>query len=163
MRRVSRLSAVVLLLVCTLVLCVHYGATYDENWPHPTGDQLAEEPGGWDGEQVLLSGTVETVGEEQFSMRVETDSGDVARVVAVRGTGVDAEPGGTVQVFGELAEQGTVQHADRVVVVVASPGYHPSKFGISVLGLGLVAGFFLRHWRIDPGVLSITRRGDGDG
>ncbi|MEF8814436.1 MAG: hypothetical protein V5A55_11545 [Halovenus sp.] len=163
MRRVSRLGAVVVLLALTLVLCVHYGATYDENWPHPSGDQLAEEPGAWDGEQVLLSGVVETVGEEQFSMRVETDAGDVARVVQVRGTGVDAEPGGTVQVFGELSEQGAVQHADRVVVLVPSPGYHPSRFGVSLLGLVTVAGLFWRHWRIEPRTLAITDRGDRDG
>jgi len=163
MRRVYRLCAVVVLLALALALCVHYGATYDGNWPHPTGDQLAEEPGGWDGERVLLVGVVETVGEGRFSMRVETDAGDVGRVVAVRGMGVDAEPGGTVQVFGELSERGTVQSADQVVVVVASPGYHPSKFGISFLGLAVVAGVFLRYWRVDPRTLAITARGERDG
>lgn len=163
MRRVYRLSTVVVVLALTLVLCVHYGATYDENWPHPTGDQLAEEPGGWDGERVLLIGVVETTGEGQFRMRVETDAGEVARVVAVRTTSVDAERGGTVQVFGELTEQGTVQRADRLVVVVATPGYQPATFGVSGLGLLVVGGLFLRHWRIDPRKLVITARGDRDG
>jgi len=163
MRRAYRLSAIVVLFALTLVLCVHYGATYDENWPYPTGDQLAENPGGWDGERVLLVGIVETVGEDQFSMRVETGSGDVARVVTVRGRGVDAEPGGTVQVFGELSEQGTVQHAERTTIVVESPGPHPSKFGISSLALVVVAGFVLRYWHIDPRTLSITARGERDG
>lgn len=163
MRRVSRLGAVAVLLALTLGLCVHYGATYDENWPHPSGDQLAEEPGGWDGEQVLLSGVVGTVGEGQFSMRVETDAGDAARIVEVRGANVDAEPGGTVQVFGELSEQGAVQHADRVVVLAASPGYQPSRFGISFLGLATVAGLLRRHWRIELRTLTVTDRGDRDG
>jgi len=163
MRRVSRLGALVIVLALTLGLCVHYGATYDENWPHPTGDQLAEEPGGWDGEQVLLFGAVETVSEDRFTMRVETDAGDVARVVEVRGTSVDAEPGGTVQVFGELTEQGTVQHADRVVVVVATPELQLSKFVISFVGLVVVVGYFLRYWRVDPRNLAITARGDRDG
>ena len=163
MRRVYRLGAVAIVLGLTLGLCVHYGATYDENWPHPTGDQLAKEPGGWDGEHVLLVGVVETSDENRFTMRVETDAGDVARVVEVRETSVDAERGGIVQVFGELTEQGTVQHADRLVVVVAQPGYRPSKFGISGLGLLLAGGFFLRYWRIDPRERAITARGDRDG
>lgn len=33
MRRVYRLSAVVILLALLAVLCIHYGETYDENWP----------------------------------------------------------------------------------------------------------------------------------
>lgn len=163
MHRVYRLSTVAIVLALTLVLCVHYGATYDENWPHPTGDQLAEEPGGWDGEHVLLVGVVEASGEDRFTMRVETDDGEIARVVEVRGTSVDAERGGTVQVFGELTEHGTVQYADRLVVLVAKPGYQPSKFGVSGLGLLLTGGFFFRYWRIDPRKLAITARGDRDG
>ena len=49
MRRACRLGAVAIVVVFTLGLCVHYGVTYDENWPHPTGEQLAEDPGEWDG------------------------------------------------------------------------------------------------------------------
>lgn len=163
MRRASRIGAVVVLLALTLALCVHYGATYDENWPHPTGDQLADEPGGWDGERVLLFGTVETVADDRFTMRVETDAGDVARIIEVRGTSTDAEPDGVVQVYGELAERGTVQHADRVVVVVASPDLQLSKYGISLVGLLVLVGHFLRSWRLDVRRLAITPRGDGDG
>lgn len=163
MRRSVRLGAVAVALALALGLCVHYGATYDGNWPYPTGDQLAEEPGGWDGEQVLLFGVVETVGEDGFTMTVDTDDGEVARVVEVRGRSVDAEPGGTVQVYGELSEEGTVQQADRVVVVVESPDEEFSKYAISVAGLLLVAGVFLRHWRVDLRTLSITARGDRDG
>jgi hypothetical protein len=163
MRLAYRLSAVAVLLALTLGLCVHYGATYDENWPYPTGDQLADDPDGWDGEQVLLSGVVETVDENQFSMRVETDAGAVARVVTVRGARVDAEPGGTVQVFGELSERGTVQHADRVVVVVAAAERPPSTYAIVLLGLGTVTALFRRHWRIDFRTLTVTPRGGRDG
>jgi hypothetical protein len=104
MRRACRLGAVAIVVVFTLGLCVHYGVTYDENWPHPTGEQLAEDPGEWDGEQVLLFGTVETIGEDQFTMTVETDAGEVARIVEVHGAAVDAEVGGVVQVYGTLSD-----------------------------------------------------------
>ncbi|PSQ61845.1 MAG: DNA-binding protein [Halobacteriales archaeon SW_8_66_22] len=162
MRRSVRLGAVAVALALALGLCVHYGATYDENWPYPTGEQLAEEPGGWDGEQVLLVGVVETVGEDGFTMTVETDDGEVARLVEVRGRSTDAEPGGTVQVYGELSEEGAVLAADRVVVVVESPDEQFSKYAVSAAALLLVAGAFLRHWRIDLRRLAITARGDRD-
>jgi hypothetical protein len=163
MRLVYRLSAVAVLLALTLGLCVHYGATYDENWPQPTSDQLADDPDGWDGEQVLLSGVVETVDENQFSMRVGTDAVAVARVVTVRDARVDAEPGGVVQVFGELSERGTVQRADRVVVVVASAERPLSTYAIVLLGIGTVAALFRRHWRIDLRTLTVIPRGGRDG
>lgn len=163
MRRGVRLGAIAVLFVLTVASCVHYGATYDESWPHPTGDQLAEDPGGWDGEQVLLFGTVETIGGDQFTMTVETDAGEAARVVEVRGSSVGAEPGGIVQVYGTLSEEGTVQQADRVVVVVESPDEQFSKYAISIVGLLVVAGFFLRHWRIDVWKLAFTARGERDG
>ena len=162
MRLSVRLGAVAVALALALGLCIHYGATYDENWPYPTGEQLAEEPGGWDGEQVLLVGVVEAAGEDGFTMRVETDDGEVARVVEVRGRSTDAKPGGTVQVYGELSGEGTVQHADRVVVVVESPDEQFSKYAVSAAALLLVAGVFFRHWRIDLQRLAITARGDRD-
>jgi len=163
MRLAVRFAIVVACIVALVGLGVHYGATYDENWPHPTGDQLADEPAGWDGERVLLFGTVETVAEDRFTMRIETDAGEGARVVEVRGTSTDAEPDGVVQVYGELAERGTVQHADRVVVVVASPDLQLSKYGISLVGLVVLIGTFLRYWRLDVRRLAITPRGDRDG
>jgi len=146
-------------------LCVHYGATSDENWPHPSGDQLAEEPGDWDGERVLLFGTVREVDgdEKRLVVEVEDDAGDVARVVEVRGTTAAVEPGGLVQVYGELTERGTVQHADRVVVVHASPASQWFKLGASGVGGLIVSGAFLRYWRIDWRRLRFEKRGGRGG
>lgn len=165
MRRELRLAAILGLGVLALGLCVHYGAVYDERWPHPTGDQLAENPGGWDGERVLLFGDVEmTAADGELTMTVETDAGEVARVVVVRGAPVDVEPGGVLQVYGELSDRGTVQDAERVVVVNATPRDQLSKLGLSVLGVLAAAVFFLRHWRIDVRqVRFVDRGGDRDG
>lgn len=58
MRPAFRVLLVCSLAVVQLGLGVHYGATADEQWPHPTGDQLADDIDGWDGETVLLIGEV---------------------------------------------------------------------------------------------------------
>lgn len=58
---------------------------------------------------------------------------------------------------------GTVQQADRVVVVVESPDEQFSKYAISIVGMFVVAGFFVRHWRIDIRQLAFRPRGDRDG
>jgi hypothetical protein len=158
-----RIILVGILLALTLGLCVHYGGTYEQNWPHPTGDQLAEDPDGWDGERVLLFGEVQEVTADGLVMTVEDDSGAVARTVTVRGADATVEAGGTVQVYGRLSEQGTVQRAESVVVVNETPGDSQYKIGASILG-GLVAAVgFLRYWRIDLRERRFVAREQTDG
>lgn len=164
MHRRRRVAVIALLLACTLGLCVHYGAAYDRNWPHPTGDQLAEDPDGWDGEPVLLFGEVQEQTPEGLVMTVENDSETIVRTVTVHGTTVDVEPGGVVQVHGRLAERGTVQEAESVVVVNRSPEDNTYKLLASLLSGLVAAGCFLRYWRIDIwGLRFVSREGEGDG
>jgi hypothetical protein len=168
MDRRHRLIAAGLLLVLTAGLCVHYGGTYDENWPYPTGEQLAQEPDGWDGKRVLLFGEVEEQTETGFVMTVDDDAGDVARTVTVQESSVAVEPGGVVQVYGTLSERGTTQTADSVVVVNSHPADSRYKLGTSAIGVLLTVGLFLWYWRIDWRKLRFVRRtgpswGDHDG
>lgn len=158
----QRLLALAVLIVTAGALCVHYGGAYDENWPHPSGDQLAAEPAGWDGERVLLFGTVTDRTANGFTIEVETDSGEVARVVDVRDAGATADVGGSVQVYGELSDRGTVQQAESVVVVNESPSDHLYKLGTSGVGLLLAAASFLWYWRIDWRRLRFVRPGGDD-
>jgi len=153
-----RIALVGLLVVLTLGLCVHYGATEDRNWPHPTGDQLADDPGGWDGERVLLFGEVRAQTADGFVMTVEDDSGAVVQMVTVRGTDASVEVGGVVQVYGRLSEQGTVQQAESVVVVTESPGDERNKLAASLLGGLAAAALFVRYWRIEPRALGFVAR-----
>jgi hypothetical protein len=162
MDRRRRLLAVGLLVLFTAGLCVHYGATDDEARPYPTGDQLAEDPDGWDGERVLLFGEVQERTDSGLVMTVEDDAGDVARTITARGTSVAVEPGGTVQVYGELSERGTVQDAESVVVVNEDAGDQWYKLGASVLGVLLAAGLFLRYWHFDWRKLRFVRRSRGE-
>jgi hypothetical protein len=165
MDRRVRLAGVALCLLLAVGLCVGYGASYESGWPHPTGDELAEEPAGWDGERVLLFGEVQERTPDGLVMTVENDAGEVVREVSVRGTAVQVEPGGVVQVYGEVSERGTVQTAESVVVVNESPGDSLYKLATSAFG-GLVAALlFLRYWRIDPRRGRFERRtgGESDG
>lgn len=166
MQQRRRLVLLVVLVVCTLGLCVHYGATYDQHWPHPTGEQLADDPDGWDGELVLLFGDVQEPTSDGFVMTVEDDSETVVRTVTVRGTDADVAVGGVVQVYGRLSEQGTVQTAESVVVVNRDAGDSRYKLLTSLFGGVLAAGVFVRHWHIDIrglGFRNREQRGGQDG
>lgn len=163
MDRRYRLAGVALCLLLAAGLCVGYGASYEDGWPYPTGDQLADEPAGWDGERVLLFGEVQERTSDGLVMAVENDAGEVIREVSVRGTAVQVEPDGVIQVYGELSERGTVQTAESVVVVNESPGDSLYKLVTSAVG-GLVAALlFLRYWRIDPRRGRFERRAGGEG
>ena len=129
-------------------LCVHYGGTYDEAWPHPSADELAEDRSAYDGDAVLLIGEVTAVGTETLRLELETSAGETLEF-EVRGADPAVEPGGVVQVYGPLAAGGTVQHAENVVVVNERAADRTYKLGVSAFAGVATAGLFLYYWRID--------------
>jgi hypothetical protein len=144
-----RLLAIGLVLLVTAGFGVHYGAAYEDNWPHPTADELAEDRGAYDGEQVLLIGEVTEIGgDDGLTMMLETSAGEEIEI-EVRGVKAAVEPGGVVQVYGTLAEGGTIQQADRTVVVNEDSADGRYKLGVSGIAGLLTAGLFLYYWRID--------------
>ncbi|QLK26830.1 DNA-binding protein [Natrinema zhouii] len=162
MRTASRIVIVAALLLVLGGLCVHYGATYDDNWPHPTGDQLQErgtEP--FVGERVLLFGEVRAIDGDTISIHVTDDNDAVAAELEVYDIHTRVEPGGVVQVYGVL-ESETVLRADRTVVVNRGPNAAAFKLGASVVGLLLAVGYFLRHWRIEIRELTFRPRAIDD-
>ncbi len=161
MNRSHRLLALTLLILVATALCIHYGGAYEQNWPHPTGEQLAEDPDGWDGEAVLLFGTVTDQTDDGFVIEVSTESGEIASVVEVHGSETTVTSGGVVQVYGELSEQGTVQHAESIVVVNDDTRAGQYKLAVSVLGVLLAAGAFLWYWRIEWGQIRFAVRQSG--
>ncbi|APW98202.1 DNA-binding protein [Halobiforma lacisalsi AJ5] len=185
MRLAVRATVAVVLLAGVVGLCVHYGATYEENWPHPTGEQLDAEYDRHVDDQVLLFGEVQDVNPDETMEIHVTDSAD--EVVAElevdvgsdpKGTTVDSpgtdsirgkatpldpsavEPGGVVQVYGEL-EADRSMTADEVVVVNPGPDAATYKHGTSVLGILLAVGYFFRHWRLDGRRLGFEPRTAG--
>lgn len=157
MRRSVRVGVTVVLLVVLLGLGVHYGATYDENWPHPTGDQLQEEYDAYVGEQVLLFGEVQTVDDSAIVIHVTDSTDEVAAELTIHGVDADVEPGGTVQVYGVLEADRTM-HPDETVVVDRSPTAFHYKLATSTLGILLAIGFFFRYWRANPRALAFEPR-----
>ena len=129
-------------------LCVHYGGASEEKWPHPSADELAEDRGAYDGERVLLIGEVTSVGAGTLRMELQTSTGEVIEF-EVRGTEAAVEPGGVVQVYGPLAADGTVQHADNTVVVNERAADQIYKLGVSAVAGVATAGLFLYYWRVN--------------
>lgn len=165
MRRAARVAVAAVCLAALLGLCAHYGAAYDENWPHPTGDQLRDDYATDAGERVLLFGEVRSVDREADTavIRVTDDADDVAAEIEIRGVPDGLESGGVVQVYGVLEADETertdgTMTPDRTVVVNRDSGARLYKLGTSVVGGLLAVGYFLRHWTLDPRALAFEPR-----
>ncbi|CCQ33095.1 hypothetical protein HLRTI_002983 [Halorhabdus tiamatea SARL4B] len=139
---------------------VHYGAVEDDHWPYPDEDALASQPAEHVGEEVFLFGTVTAVDGDAgtATISVEADSGSFS--LSVQSFDRTVEPGGVVQVLGELTTERTVD-AERVVVVNSSSGAEWYKYGVSVLGAVLLVVAFFRYWRIDRDTWTFEVRRDG--
>lgn len=160
-----RVGLIVVLSLLLLGLAIHYGATYPDRYPHPTDEQLAEDPSGWNGELVMLSGEVTAVDPsgERIDVAIEYRN-EIVTVVTAEGVDADVEAGGVVQIYGELDEGATMMEVEEIVVVNRGPEDNLYKLVLSVLGVGLAAAAFLWYWRIDWRRLQFNpRRSDIDG
>ncbi|AEH36935.1 nucleic acid-binding protein [Halopiger xanaduensis] len=148
MRRAVRIAVAAVFLTALIGLCAHYGATYDEGWPHPTGDQLRDDYDAYVGERVLLFGEVQSVDGESNAITIHvTDSADdVAAELEIRGFEKPVEPGGVVQVYGVLEADRTMTPTRTIVVNGGTSAFY-YKLGASVAGVLLAIGYFLVHWR----------------
>ncbi|ELZ03354.1 hypothetical protein [Natrialba aegyptia] len=157
MRPAVRVIVATLLLTTLAGLCVHYGATYDEHWPHPTGDQLQDDPGQFTDQQVLLFGEVQTAAEDTIAIHVHDDAGDIAAELEVTNVDKSVEPGGMVQVYGVLDSDQTMT-AEKTVVVNRSDGASTYKYVVSLAGALLAIGYFCKHWQPLPQKLGFEPR-----
>jgi hypothetical protein len=144
-----------LVVICVAGMGVHYDATFEEQWPYPTGDELATDYDAHVGQETFLFGTAVSVDDETARIRVDADAGTYT--LRVRSFDATVDPGGTVQLLGVVRPDGVLV-ADRVVVVESSGGSRLYKYGVSVLGAGLVLVAFFRHWRIDTERLTLEAR-----
>lgn len=152
----TRVALIVVLVICLAGLAIHYGGAYEDNWPYPDAEQVAEDPEAYDGERILFIGQVETV-EDGDTITYRPDA-DLEWVLEVTNFDKHVEPGGTVHVYGELQADGTVHAADSIVVVNEAPSDQRYKLVTSALGGLLAAGLFLRYWRIDWRNLAFRER-----
>jgi len=127
-------------------LFVHADATAEAWSPYPEPHELAADYDGHVGETVLVSGTVTAA--DGDDIRIEAESEGVT--IDLRATGVSAavEPGGVVQVYGDL-RPGQQIAARNVAVVNDSSGAEWYKYVVSAIGaLGFLM-IFLRQWRLN--------------
>lgn len=141
-----RVAVVGVMIVCVAGMGVHYDATFDDQWPYPTDDDLATDYDAHVGQEVFLFGTVVSVDDGTARVRVDADTGTYT--LRVRSFDAAVEPGGVVQLLGTVRPD-DVLVADRVAVVNASSGSRLYKYGVSVVGAALVVVPFFRRWRVD--------------
>ena len=161
MNRIYRLGAVCLLLCAAVGLCVLYAEA--DRYASPDVEEIAADPGVYDGQEVLLFGDVVAVDATSRTMTIVggEDPELAVAVESVSASTIDAvKPGGAVQVSGVLAGESTVVVADGVVVDYRNGADFRYVYGTSLLGGLLAAGGFLWYWRIDPRRLGFVPRGD---
>jgi len=156
-----RLAAICLLLSAAVGLCVLYEGA--DRGTSPDIEEIAAEPGAYDGQQVLLFGDVVSV--DAASRSVVMVAGDDPErrfsVESVPESTIDSvEAGSSIQVSGVLAEGSTVLIADSVVVDYRNRADRLYVYVTSLVGGLLAAGGFLWYWRVDPRRLGFVPRGD---
>lgn len=158
-RRVRLLIAAVLLAVI-LGLCVHYGATYEEGWPYPTGEQLATDYASHVGERALVFGEVRSVTEEEVVVRVLHSPGALTTDLVVEGKEVEAlaatEPGSAVQVYGTLEPDRRMVAEE--IVIERDPGETLYATTASLVGIAVAVGSVARRWRVNVREFRIEAR-----
>jgi hypothetical protein len=146
---------ITVLSVGVLATGVHYAANHDRHWPYPTGDDIATDYSEQVGQEVLLFGTVRSNDNRKTTIAVSHANGSVT--MEVENFDKSVQPGGTVQVFGELQPSQTIK-ARNVVVVNPTKDSALYKYAVSSVGALLVVGAFLREWRLDTETVSFEVR-----
>lgn len=109
-------AVVALLLLAALGgLFVHTDLTSEARSPYPAPDEIAADYDSYVGETVLLFGDVTSVGSAGFT--IEAESEGVTIELQIDGASPAVDPGGVVQVYGELRPDQRMT-AQRVVVGV---------------------------------------------
>lgn len=132
----------ILLLVLVLgSMCVHYGATADHT-QYPPPEELREDYEQHVGERAYYWLTVTEVHDDEIV--AGTGDGSLQFRIPVRR--VEVERGDTIQVYGTLQPDWTIEPAR---IVVSPKQGRAVMFGISVLALILTLGMFGSAWRLD--------------
>jgi hypothetical protein len=160
MTPIRRGALIVLLIGAVGGLCVHYEMTEDQREPYPTAGDIDADYDRHVGEMTLLFGAVESADYDNGTavIRVEHDDGEFT--LTLHRFFVRVDPGGTVQAYGTLEPDRTMD-VSKSVVVNESGGSTLYKYGVSVVGAAVVLFIFFRYWRIDRETLSFEVRDDG--
>jgi hypothetical protein len=155
MRLSSRVVLIALLSLGVVASGVHYADNHDQQWPYPTGDDIAADYTEHLGEKTLLFGTVRTVNSETATVVVSHSDGSVK--LTVEDFEASVRPGGTVQVFGTLQPDQRVV-AETLVVVNPAESSKSYKYALSAVGAGVVLLSFFREWQVNTETLRFEVR-----
>lgn len=165
MRPLARLVVLFALVAVVVGLGVHYESADERHSPYPTTTELAEDYDAHVGADALVFGTVRdqsvrgnATPPNQATIEVESDEGPFE--MTVHGFDADVRRGGTVQVYGVLEPDRTMD-ARNVVVVNPAGSSNLYKYAISAVGAALVLVVFFREWRFDTDSLAFEVRDDG--
>jgi hypothetical protein len=138
---------IALLLVAALGgLFVHEDVTSDARTPYPEPHELEADYDSYVGDRILVFG--EVLDRDGDEMTIEAESEGVTIELRVTGVTASFEPGGILQVYGDLVPDRTMT-AERVVVVNDSGGAEWYKYVVSAVGtVGFLIAFG-RYWRVD--------------
>ena len=151
----KRLLVATLLLAALGGLFVHEDATADERTPYPEPHELAAGYESYVGETALVFGRIVAV--DGPDIVIEAESEGVTIELRVTEATAAVEPGGVVQVYGELRPEQEIA-AQNVAVVSDSSGAEWYKYGVSVVGaLGFLV-VFLWQWRVDRQTWTLEAR-----
>jgi hypothetical protein len=139
---------------------VHYATSVGGQWPYPVANDIATDYDQTVGEGALLFATVERVYESNESARVRVSYSNGTFPMLVDGFTANVDPGGTVQVFGEL-QPGHSIATKNVVVVNRASDSKLYKYGVSIVGALLILVLFFRYWRVNVSELCFEVRNDG--
>jgi len=154
-----RVAVVGLLLVVGVGLCVAYAGA--DLWAYPGSDDVAADPGAYDGQQVLAFVEVQSVEDEAVVMAWGSDPSVELTVEGISGDlREQLQPGAAIQVYGQLAADSTVLVADKIVVDFHGTTDRLYTYGTSILGGLIAAGVFLRYWQINWRKRQFEPRGD---
>lgn len=157
MRTRSRVVVTLCVVVVIFGTGVHYAQASDEQWPYPTPDALATDYDAHVGEPVFLIGRVVSVAPESESLELVVDTNRVPLRLTATDVSVSVASGGVVQVFGTSAPNRSIV-VDRAVVVNDSGSAALYKYGVSIVGAGLVLALFFRHWQVGTRPLGLEAR-----
>lgn len=162
--RVSRVVTLCGLLGVLAVLAVWFGipSPLDPRLGQtPTADHLASAPDASVGQYVQVTGTVVRTDPVIVTAEYEYWSGDRYRTgqleVTVTGLTTTVTPGQTLQVYGVVQPDGTIDATTSVVIPPANRQY---MYGISALAGLWVLARLVRDWTVAWDTLAIEQRSE---
>jgi len=160
--RASRLAALCVLFAVLAVLLFWYGVPTPPD-PQlgqvPTADHLATDADAYVGQPVQVTGTVvgtdPVVVEAGYEYWSENRYRTGTLELAVTGLTTDVTPGQTLQVYGTLRDDRTI---DATNSSVRTAGSRTFMYGISALAGVWVLARFVRGWTVDWDTFAVERR-----